>query len=107
MPKLRKRITNYYTEPQKDIYISNVCNSDSNMITVLTVPTTSNYNPPYVDRFLNCDYMPDVRLIAKEYKRGFNYYVYDINFTLTKDKEVTDEIIGYLVNHIFGLKLEY
>lgn len=101
-----KRRKNYYTDPKKDIYVTNVSNGNNNIVTILTVPDNSNYIPPYTDRFINCDYMPDVRLIAKEYKSGYNYYVFDINFTLTKDEEISDSVVNYLIKHIFDLNME-
>ena len=104
--KRRKRITNYYIDDLSGIHITNIIQGKSNMIVVLTVNKTSNYSPPILNRFLNLKYMPDVRLVYKEYKVDFTYYIFDVNFTLENEIDTNDDIVKYLSEHIFNLTIE-
>lgn len=102
----RKRKENFYVDVSDGIFVTNIVNGKNNMIVVLTVSKSADYTPIDADRFLRIKYMPDVRLIAREYKYGFNYYVYDVNFTLEDELDVTDEVVDYLNNNIFDLKVK-
>lgn len=102
---MRKKRTKFYIEDNEGIYVTNIVNGKNNMLTILTVNRTSGYVPPYINRFLNIKYMPDVRLIATDYKIEFTYYIYDINFTLENDEELTDDVVDYLNNTIFDLSV--
>lgn len=102
----RKRREKFYVDPTNGIFVTNIVNGKSNMIVVLTVGKDADYTPIDMNRFLRIKYMPDVRLIAKEYKYGFNYYIYDVNFTLEDETDTTDDVVDYLNNNIFDLKVE-
>lgn len=100
--KRRKRTTILYRPPESSIFFTNIVNSNSNMLVILTVYKEANYIPPYTNRFLNVNYLPDVRLLTSEHKLGFDCYVYDVNFTLpNKEDEVTESVIKFLNSKIF------
>lgn len=103
----KKKRINFYKPSNCQIYITNILNSKTNMITVLTVEDSAGYVPPKQDRFPNLKYCPDIRLVHIEHKLNFSYFIYDINFTLEDDELVEDEIVKYLNNHIFDLEIEY
>lgn len=104
--KRRKKITNFYIEDVSGVHVVNIVNGVNHILTTLIVAKNSFYIPPDISPFLDIKYLPEVRLVYKENKLDFSYYIYDITITLENDTlEITDEVLKYLNSTIFDLEM--
>ena len=104
--KRRKKITNFYIEDVSGVHVVNIVNGANHILTTLIVAKNSFYIPPDISHFLNIKYLPEVRLVYKENKLDFSYYIYDITITLENDTlEITDKVLKYLNSTIFDLEM--